>query len=201
MLRPLFLTALAGLAACSTPQRLDLHAAGGAVTFAEGEEITREQAAAVVADVQQLTASPAYRAGIMAMAAQHAEQWKAEHPDAWQRIEISWHIDVIGPSDDRAGYAEFRATSSPASWIDPDLNFLSDVKDGVLSMYLEAETLLSSYPQPQHSLALVPQAALLAHGETSLSAHFSRPLLHAIRNTQLEYIRQVCAERNYKLFK
>ncbi len=199
MLRTLLVFTLIGLAACSAPQRLDLHAAGGAITFADGQEISRQQAAEVVADVQMHSSAPAYRASILALACEHAEKWKTEHPHAWERIEISWHIDVIGSEDGDDGYAKFRATSGPASWVDPGGSFLPVLDDGVLAVRLEAETLLTPYQQPTNALALIPQAALLAHGDRPFSASFSRPLLNAIRETQLELIRQACAKRGLKL--
>lgn len=199
MLRPILLFLLFGLTACSSAEWVEFHGAGGAITFADGQELTREMAAQIIEDVRVQSSAPSYRASILQMAAEHAADWKAEHPDAWQKMEISWHVDVIGPDDGDDGYATYRGTSGPASWVRIDVPDLPTLPSGVVAAYLEAETLITPYPQPLHRLALVPQAALLSYGDASLPAHFCRPLLTAIRETQLEFIRQSCAEREIEL--
>jgi len=184
------------LAACAGPQRIDYHLAGGAVAFADGQDIGRADAQAVVDEVARTTASPEYRARALELVAQEFEAWHLARDDGYGQLDLAWHGDVIDESQPEDGYAERRATSAPADWFAIEL---PRAPAGAVIVRLEAATALSP-DEEGYRLALVPQAAFLAVGGRSVPGELARAALQAVRRSQLELLRRACEARGWALF-
>lgn len=182
------------LGSCAAPQRVDYHAAGGALAFADDAPVDREVAGAVVAEVARRSADPEYRARVLALVADHLQAWHAAG-DGFSRLDLAWDEAVIDDHRPEDGYAAHRATSAPGAWLGVEP---PRVPAGAVLVRVEAATALSP-AAPRYRLAVVPQAALLAVAERSLPGELAREVLTAVRGTQLELLRDACVARGLRL--
>jgi hypothetical protein len=188
-MRALLLPLLLLLGSCGAHERVDFHLVGGGIGFPREAGGTREQAAAVVAEVQAATSGPEFRERMVRLLVDGLEAGLTPESRPWRALEVSWTEELLGPEDAALAYAVHSAFSSPSDWLEGEP---VDAPAGTLVVRLQATTLLS--PEgPQFSLAILPVAALASAGTPLLDGQRAREALQAVRRVQFEEVRRACA--------
>ncbi len=183
------------LASCGAHEHVDFHLAGGGVGFPRETGVTREQAAAIVAEVQAATAGPEYRARATRLLVDGLEAGLDPSTRPWKRLEVVWTEEILDADMAGTAYAAHAAFSSPSSWLTEEP---TEVPAGTLRVHLQATTLLSP-DSPTYSLAVIPVAALVTAGTPLLDGRRAREALQIVRRTQLEEVRRACAAAGLRI--
>jgi len=185
-----------GLVACSAPQRVEFHLVGGGVSFAEGQEVSRADALAIAESINHTTSTVTYQQEVLQIFKSHLERWRASQSRSWGKLELGWHEDVIGADEGDRAYAEHSALSVPADWLGVEL---PSTTGRTLAGRIETTTQVSP-DDDRHSLALLPQAAILIWGKQVVPREPIREALKMVRQTQVSLLREVCAARGLRLY-